>query len=59
MSTPGTPLARSRWRCSCSVRQAVHWLDLAAAHALDAGGEAAVILGEVAGHFLVTVRRSS
>lgn len=58
MATPGTPLSPARWRCSCSIEAAAHWLDLQAGAALDTGGEAAAILGDVVGHYLAVVRRA-
>lgn len=59
MATPGPSLAPSRWRCACTIGQATTWLDLQAAHALTEGGEAAVILAEVAAHYLAVARRTS
>ena len=46
-----------RWVCSCSTRQALRWLDLAAEHALAEGGEASARLSEAVGHFLAVARR--
>lgn len=59
MTTPGTSVPPTRWRCDCTVGQAVRWLTMQADHAFTEGGEAAVILAEVADHFLSRVRRAA
>lgn len=57
MTSPGTTLLL--WACTCTVDQVVHWLDVQAGVALDTGGEAAAILGDVVGHFLALAGRTS
>ena len=57
MTSPGTTLLL--WACTCTVDQVVHWLDVQAGVALDTGGEAAAIFGDVVGHFLALAGRTS